>query len=454
MLACRRILAAALAGALASSASAADLVQAWEAASRNDREFAVARAARAAADPRLALAEALWRPSVGVTAVAGIGASETSVRGARFSAPGFGASDGVAFDTSVTNASSTRLALAAVQPVYNPEKRAQQRLLAISVEAAEAEFEASRKSLMLRTAQRWFELALAEEAARVSALRLEAVRRASVEAEDRFALGSIPVTGTHEARASLASVRAELVAAEAEAQTRREQLADSTGLPEGELAPMLPDGGPVPPDGGSLDRWLSAAEDGNPELRLRRVAVEAARQEAAKFTLAAAPTVDLVAQATRERISGSGDFGGASSTATNHLVGLKATIPLHTGGHRDAKSREALALVDKASAERERARQEVRQQVRATWRALAAGALRASALAEGLAAATSRRDATRTGVEVGHRTTQDLLDAESDLAAMRLALSRSRVAVLLDRLRLEMLAGSLDEDGLRRASAR
>lgn len=449
----RSLLAATLAGMFASSAAGADLLQAWQAASRNDREFAVALAARTVADPRREQAAALWRPNVGATLAAGLGTSETSVRGARFEAPGFGASEGVAFDTSVTGGTSTRWAVAAVQPIYNPERRAQQRQLTLSAEGAEAEFDAARQGLMLRTAQRWFELALADEQVRVLKLRLEAVGRAHAEAEDRFALGAIPVTGTHEARANLASIRAQLLAAETEVQVRRNQLADSTGIPEGELAARLPAATPTATDAGSLQRWLDDAEQGSFEVRLRKIAAEAARQEAAKFSRTAAPSVDLVAQASRDRISGSGNFGHASSTAANHVLGLRATVPLYAGGWRDAKARESQSLVDKAEAELERARQDLRQQVRAAWLALATGEQRARALSEGVVAATARRDATETGAQVGHRTTQDLLNAESDLAAMRLALSQARVGVLLDRLRLDLLAGRLDEDRLRAASA-
>ena len=48
--------------ALPGLALATDLVNAWRAAERNDREHAVARAAQAAAQPRRDQAAALWRP--------------------------------------------------------------------------------------------------------------------------------------------------------------------------------------------------------------------------------------------------------------------------------------------------------------------------------------------------------------------------------------------------------
>ena len=70
------------------AAWATDLLQAWQAAEQHDRGHAVARAAHATAQPRRDQAAALWRPNVALMASAGVGSSDTDVRGAQFAAPG------------------------------------------------------------------------------------------------------------------------------------------------------------------------------------------------------------------------------------------------------------------------------------------------------------------------------------------------------------------------------
>ena len=70
---------------------------------------------------------------------------------------------------------------------------------------------------------------------------------------------------------------------------------------------------------------------------------------------------------------------------------------------------------------------------------------RINALAEAQKASHARLDATRLGRSIGDRTTLDLLNAESDAAAADLNLTRARVGLLQDRLRLAALAGALDE---------
>ncbi len=167
---------------------------------------------------------------MGLTASVGVATSETDAQGAQFSAPGLGQSNGVAFSTSVTNGTSGRWAIAAALPLYNPERRAQQQQLNLSADGAELEWQAAAQTLMLRTAERYLDLALAEEAVRVLKRQQDAVQRAATEAQDRFKLGSIPVTDTHEARARLASLRAQVLAAETDLQLKRNLLADSTGL--------------------------------------------------------------------------------------------------------------------------------------------------------------------------------------------------------------------------------
>ena len=440
----------------AQTATAADLIDVWQAALQNDKTYAVGRAAQATAQPRRDQAAALWRPSVGLIASMGVATNETETRGAQFSAPGFGQSSGVGFSTSVTNGTSGRWAVAATQPLYNPQRRAQQEQLSLSADLADLEWQVAGQSLMLRTAERYFDLALAEETLRVLRLQLDAVQRATTEAQDRFKLGSVPVTDTHEARARLASVRAQMLAVESDVQIKRHLLADSTGLPATALVARLPAALPGI-DGGMaarpLEPWLAEAQAGNPSIRSQLLAAEVAGQESSKYSLRSSATVDLVAQAGRDRLSGGGDFGPASNTGTNRMIGIQLSVPLFTGGYRDAKEEEARRLADKSKAEVERTRQEVAQQVRAAWLGLSVGAERVLALAETLSASTSRRDATRVGHEVGQRTTLDLLNAENDNASAQLALAQGRVGLLMNRLRLAALVGQLDEAALRSVNA-
>ena len=433
------------------AAWATDLLQAWQAAQQNDSELAVARAAHGTAQPQRDQAAALWRPGVALTASAGLATNENEMRGAQFSAPGLGTSNGVNFATSVTGGTATRWALQASQPLINPVRSAQQQQLGLQADMTDLQWQAASQATMLRTAQRYFDVAVAQEALQVLDRQLQAVQKASTEAQDRYELGSLPITDTHEARARLAGLRAQRLAAQTDLDVKRRLLADSTGLPASSLAVQLP-GNVLATAPRDLTAWQSDAEASNPSLRMQALALDIARAEAHKHSLRAATTVDLVAQAGQDRLHGSGDFGSARNKSVNAMVGVQINVPLYTGGWRSAKQDEALALQAKAEAQVQNTREQVAQQVHGAWLGLSVGASRVQALGEALTASEARLDATRLGHEVGHRTLLDVLNAENDAAAARLALAQARTGLLLDRLRLAALAGQLDEDTLHSAN--
>jgi outer membrane protein len=424
---------------------ALDLVEAWRAAASGDVEYEAAQAAGQAGQARRAQGEALWRPAISVSATAGVGSSETATSGARFSAPGFGQSQGVAFDTSINHGALGRIAITARQPLLSGERQAQRRQLDLAADAAQFELKAAGQARALRVAQAYFELVLAVGTDRVLRRQQRALQRALEQVRERFTLGDVPVTDTHEAAARAQGVNAQVLAAGTEIELKRAALADLTGMPAARLQPDAPAGlvrfAALP----GLEQALEAAADGNPQLRAAAVGLESARQEVNKLSSVAATSVDLVAQYGRERLAGSGDFGSATSAAASGLIGIQINVPLYTGGYRGAREEELARLADRSAAELKRLRQQVALQTRAAWLGLAVGSSRQDALAEALNAGNARLDATRVGQQVGDRTTLDLLNAESDAAAAELALQRVRVDLLLDRLRLAALAGQLDE---------
>lgn len=449
----RRCWAIVMLSAAALQAQAADLLDAWRAAQAHDPEFAAAQAARDAGQARREQGASLWRPTVQFSGAAGVGSNETSTRGARFSAPGFGSVDGASFDTSVTHGNLWRWSLQARQPLISRERDAGKRQLELAADAADLEWRATQQALMLRVAERYFDAALAAEALRVQQRQQAAVERALTEVRDRFKLGDAPVTDTHEAAARAEGMRAEVLAAESTLQLKRAALGDATGWPDAEMQSLsLPDGASAQ-DVAALPQWLADTRQGNLQLRLLAAGTEVARQEAAKHAALASPSLDLVAMAGQDRLSGSGAYGPAGNGLNNSMVGVQLNVPLYTGGWRSAREQETLRLADKAAADVDRQAQQVAQATRAAWLGLTVGASRLAALDEALRATRSRLDATRLGRQVGDRTTLELLNAENDAAAAELAVQQARVALLLDRLRLAALAGGLDEAQLHLANA-
>jgi outer membrane protein len=297
----------------------------------------------------------------------------------------------------------------------------------------------AQQNLMLATVQRYFDLVLAERKLAVTQKQYQAITRAWAEAKDRYALGDAPITDTHEAAARARGVQAQLLATDSELQMARLLLAQATGLsPEGlkvmspqadEMVSMVTD---AAPDEASLQ---AQAQERNLGLRRQQARLAMAEQETRKHSL-------------------SGDFGAASNTQNQQMIGLSFSMPLYTGGWREGKRQESLSAQNQASAELALQRLQVSQQTRMRWLALQNGQAQLTALREGLTASRARLEATRLGRQVGDRTTQDLLNAENDAAHAEMSLLSSQLQLLLSRLQLDALTGDLSIDSLQLVNAK
>jgi outer membrane protein len=430
------------------SVQALDLLQIWEQARQHDPQMQVVQATRSSVQAYEAQAQSLWRPVVMGSATVGAMSADTRMRGAQFTAPGFGQSNGVSFGTSASAALSTRWSLQAKQALYSPERQVQQAQLQQAAGVAEWRADLAHQQFMLLTVQRYFDVLLAERQQQVLKNQLAAVERSLTEARDRFVIGDLPVTDTHEAAARASGLQAQWLAADSELQMARQVLAESTRLPAESLKPQAPKVTEPVTASPTLDHVLAQVQEANTGLRLKKAQWDVARQEVKKHQARGGVTLDLVAQAGRDRLSGDGDFGPASNTQSQHMVGLSLNVPLYSGGYRSAKLQEAVSAQMQAEAEYELAVQQTQQQARSVWLALQTGPARLSALQAAWNASTARLDATRLGRQVGDRTTLDLLQAENDAAQAQLAWLRAQTELLHTRLQLDALTGSLSVNSL------
>lgn len=441
---------AALLGLAASAPlQAQDLLEAWRGAEQHDRALAVARADHAASQSRREQADAMGRPQIHAGQTAGWGNSQQRMEGAQFSTPAMGTSGGVNFGTSVNSGLATRSVIMAQYPLLNGARDAGQEQLRTGAGMGAVAWRAARSEAMLRTVQRYFDLALAEEALRLAERQLAAVQRAQTEAHESFALGELPVTDIHEADAALAGVRAQVEAARLQVALAQRALSDATGLVH--PTAHLPRHDTEP--GEDVRAWIDAAMAGSPQLQLAQQGVRLARQDMERRRAAGRPTLDLVAQAGLDRIHGHGDYGRATNRNRNAVVGVQLNVPLYDGGMSRAQASEGARLVERARAQLEQAREQVVQQVRAAWLGWHSSQARVAALEDGLKASAARLDATRLGRKAGDRTLLDVLNAENDHAQAALALAQARTGQVQQRLMLAALADRLDEALLAQVNA-
>jgi len=444
----RSIFAALLLAATSSSAYAVDLMDSWHAAQSKDPTFSAARAGSEAGKKKNDQAKALKLPQVTASVGAGGVSAYNKISDAQFSAPGLGSAGGAAFKTQTDIGTDLHWNINAEQPLYNAERTTTAQQLNKQAQLADVKFSVEEQQLILRVSTTYFDVLLAEDTiAAVKKQRL-AVAKALEVAKARFEEGDVAIIDTHEAQARDDALVSQELEADSNYQLALAALADLTGNSDQMLARLEEQVSFQQLDAGKLNDWLALAQSNSPYLHMQQIQQGIAHDEIDKHRALNAPILNLVAQAGGEELRGVG--GGNSSDLSNHSlsVGVLLTIPLFTGGMRNAKYEEAIALEEQAKDETEAMRLRAGQQARAAWLGVTVGKSKIKATEQALLSSKVKLDATELGKEAGDRTTLDILNAEQEYYATRTALFRERYQMLLSYLNLAAVAGSLDEKRL------
>lgn len=431
----------------AGTASAADLMRAYELARQGDPQLATAEARAEAARAGVTQARAALLPQIaaqaGLTAQRG---DSTSVGTQPDPAnPGqviFGRSTG----TSDTRTRSMGVNLS--QSIYDHADYG--RLAAAKAQAAAAESDriAAEQALGVRVATAYFDVLTAIEALASARAQETATKRQLDQAETRLEVGLAPITDVHEARASFDGARANAIAAATRLDDAREALAEITGESLHGLRGLAADFQPRLDDTEGLQAWLDRALANNPALQSTQFRLDAAAAGVSTARAAHYPTLTLTGgwnDSTTWGTRGSGAFRfPADGQSDGHSIGLTLNVPIFNGFATQAGVRRAVADRDVANEQMEQQRRSIARQTRNAYRSLAAGAAEVEARRLAVVSARAALEAGEAGLEVGTRTVVDVLLAQQTLFAAQTQLAQARHAFLVNDLALRQAAGELD----------
>ena len=440
------IAALALAG-ITSAAQAADLMGAWQAALARDPEIAAARALHEQATFRQEQAKALWAPMVSAGGAVGIGGADSRTKGAE----AMGQSD-VTFKTNVNAGALTRASIGAQKAWISPEREAQSKQLELSAQIAQTQWQQAQQALIMRTAQRYFDVVGAEQTLTVLKRQQKAMQQAAAEISKRQSVGDASVMDVQEANARVSEIRAHVLTHENNLANKKVAYRQLTGQEPTQLLPI----GNInltPANLADANTWVQRAKQQSPSLQMMGLQQAIQGQEAKRVKAGNAMTVDWVAQAQMDRLSGQGMYGSASNQTAQYMVGIQLNAPLSTGGMVESREREALKQVEKLRYDQEAVEQQVEQQVRDAWQSLSTAQARLQALSQSEQASKARLTSTRQAHRTGARTTNELLGAEHDAAQAELALVQLRIQTAMEQLRLSAASGELGEAQLRQVNA-
>lgn len=418
----KKTLVALMLTALLQQAQAADLVTVYRLASENDPDLAAARANRSAVLEEEPLARSQLLPSLTLTGDANLVTSR-------------------AININVhDDYGEAGAAVQVVQPLYRKDLSIRVEQAGDQVAQAEVDFEVAEQDLILRVANAYFGVLAAFDNVDFAVSERKAISRQLDQAQQRFDVGLIAITGVHEAQARFDQARADEIAANNTLDNAIEALLQITGERIESIAPLrrqIPLNSPEPV---SLDAWADTALVNNPGVISAQYDASIAKKQIDFQDAGDSPALNLVG-------SYGASFTGSSRTfdRTDGIVGLELSIPLYTGGGVQAATRQARHQYTAAQELLERRRREVRTQVRNAYRGVLSSISRVGALEATNVSARSALEATQAGFDVGTRTLVDVLNSQRDLFAARRDLAQSRYEYILNTLSLFQASGALDE---------
>ncbi|MDX1513671.1 MAG: TolC family outer membrane protein, partial [Gammaproteobacteria bacterium] len=347
------------------SAGAVDLVQVYELALTSDPVYQREGATNRATQELAPQARARLLPNMNLTHTTN--GNVLDVKEANSIAVGSG----------TRRFNSNQWALNVTQPLYRRDLWIQLDQADGRIKQANAAYSFALQDLMLRTAERYFDVLRAADELRFARAEMEAFEQQLKQSQQRFEVGLIAITDVEEAQAGFDLARAQVIAAENQQDVALEALREITG----EYHPSLDGLGPnltlVTPEPDNIDTWTEIALKQNLQLTAALYAAEVARDEIRRVESGHLPTVDLVGSHTRNASNG-GFSGGSESEQTS--LGLQLTVPIYQGGFTVSRTRETRHLYQQSIDEVERIRRATHRQTRDAYLGVMSGISRVKAL--------------------------------------------------------------------------
>ncbi|MEO1035006.1 MAG: TolC family outer membrane protein [Pseudomonadota bacterium] len=317
------------------------------------------------------------------------------------------------------------------------------------VAQAFANYEAAQQDLIVRVSERYFNVLAAQDSLAAASASKRAIARQLDQAKQRFDVGLIAITDVQESQAAYDQAVADEISAKRNLATAREFLREITGVYSGDLeAPQT--GLPlILPQPSSANEWVATAIDQNLTLQASRLNSEIAKAEISSRRSGHYPSVSFFARysefddnATQE-LNNNGRTDPADAEQTTEAFGIQFSVPLFAGGTTSSRVREAVYLHRAAREQLQRVARETERAARDAYLGVETDIARVQALTQSLSSSQTALEATEAGLEVGTRTTVDVLDAQRNVFNAFTSLERARYDYLLNVLRLKQAAGTL-----------
>jgi outer membrane protein len=420
-----------LIGLNCSPAAALDILEAWQAAKAKDPQLAIAKYQFAAVTERVAIAR--------------------SALGANLNASGAVSLQQVDANNAANKSFTSQVyALNLNYPLFRrPATETLEQSKLISAQS-EIQTQYVEQELIIRVAQAYTDILGAQDAMRAAQTQKRAAKEQLNVVKKSFDAGAAARLDLQDAIARADISQAQEVAARNELLSKRSALQVLTGISDFELLRVRPTVIVAPPEPADAAAWVQQARTNNLLVQQAEVSAEVAKREITKQTAGHKPTLDLVGSVGRSSNASVAFIGVNQNTAQ---LGIQLNIPIYSGGGIDARTREAIALYNRANSELDGVREQTEQNVRLALVRLSSGRALVQALEVAVQSSKTALDVTQQGFIGGARVNIDVLNASQQVFTTSRDLARARYDLLIDGLKLKQASGTLKIDDLENLNA-
>jgi len=411
--------------AVASAASAADLVSIYREAQTADAVYAGARASYLAGQEKLPQGLAGILPAVTLSAN-----TQYNDRDLQFRGPPNPASGTTRFNSNSLNVTAT-------QPLFRFQNWITYEQAKNQVSQAEAVFLQVAQDLIVRVAQAYFDVLLAENNVALAAAQKTAFSEQLAQAKRNFEVGTATITDANDAQARHDLAASQEIAAQNDLEIKKQTLRQITGRLPPELAKLSSRFTPALPNPNNMDNWVEQATVSSLQVRVAQAVTDIASQEVSRNRSGHLPTLDAVATYI-DSGQGAGTISGPGFDNTTKYIGLQLALPIYQGGLINSKVREALANEEKARQDLENTKRTVALNTRSAFLGVTNGVSQIKALEAALVSSQSSLDSTKLGQEVGVRTQVDVLNSTQQLISTRRDHAQAIYAYAINVLKLKL----------------
>jgi outer membrane protein len=434
----KHLLAIALCASLGSAlggARAEDLTQIYRDALVSDPTLAAARSAWVATQENLPQARAGLLPSLVLSAVANeqdyyqtLHTDPQTKFSQRFPLAGY--------------------TVSASQPLYRAQNSIGYDQAKQQVGQADYVLASAQQDLIVRVAQAYFNVLLAQFTIELTASQKAAVSENLAQAKRNFEVGTATITDTNDAQAKFDQIVAQEISVRNDLENALAALRAIIGRLPKDLKRFDRKFQPEPPSPDALEPWVDKSLRDNLQVRIAQVTYDIATLEVDRQRAGHYPTVDLVASFNQNYAGGGASTALASNFSTDYrlgLIGVQLNVPIYQGGSVDSKVRQAIANQETSRQNLEAARRSAQLLAQTSYAGVTNGVAQVKALDQALTSAQVSYDSNKLGLEVGVRTNLDVLNQQQQVFQTRFNLAQSYYNFVINSLKLKQAAGTLND---------